>query len=67
MNQRVLYSTIVRSVTRNLCVLYLSETNSDLCRLQHKLTGFYNRDLKCLQRGTNWALNKAVCASSLKG
>jgi len=29
-------------------------TNSDLCHLQHKLTGFYNRDEKCLQRGTDW-------------
>ena len=36
-----------------LCVLYLSE-NSDLCHLQHKLIGFYNRDEKCLLRGTNW-------------
>jgi len=25
-----------------------------LCHLQHKLTGFYNRDEKCLQRGTDW-------------
>jgi hypothetical protein len=33
--------------------LYLSE-NSDLCHLQHKLIGSYNRDEKCLQRGTNW-------------
>jgi len=24
--------------------------------LQHKLTGFYNRDGKCLQRGTDWVL-----------
>ena len=37
-----------------LCVLYLSEKNSDLCHLQHKLIGFYNRDEKCLQRGTDW-------------
>jgi len=22
--------------------------------LQHKLIGFYNRDEKCLQRGTGW-------------
>jgi len=22
--------------------------------LQHKLIGFYNRDEKCLQRGTDW-------------
>ena len=33
--------------------IYL-RTNSDLCHLQHKLTGFYNRDEKCLLRGTNW-------------
>jgi len=25
-----------------------------LCHLQHKLIGFYNRDEKCLQRGTEW-------------
>ena len=31
-------------------------TNSDLCHLQHKLIGFYNRDEKCLQRGTDWVL-----------
>ena len=35
-----------------ICI-YL-RTNSDLCHLQHKLTGFYNRDEKCLQRGTDW-------------
>jgi hypothetical protein len=29
-------------------------TNSDLCHLQHKLIGFYSRDEKCLQRGTDW-------------
>jgi hypothetical protein len=29
-------------------------TNGDLCHLQHKLIGLYNRDEKCLQRGTNW-------------
>ena len=33
--------------------IYL-RTNSDLCHLQHKLTGFCNRDEKCLQRGTDW-------------
>ena len=38
-----------------ICVfcIYL-KTNSDLCHLQHKLIGFYNRDEKCLLRGTNW-------------
>ena len=33
--------------------IYL-RTNSDLCHLHHKLIGFYNRDEKCLQRGTDW-------------
>ena len=33
--------------------IYL-RTNSDLCHLQHKLIGFYNRDEKCLQSGTDW-------------
>jgi hypothetical protein len=32
--------------------IYL-RTNSDLCHLQHKLIGFYNRDENCLLRGTN--------------
>jgi hypothetical protein len=55
------YST--NSLTFNNCTLcpqcigvfciYL-RTNSDLCHLQHKLIGFYNRDGKCLQRGTDW-------------
>ena len=44
--------------------IYL-RTNSDLCHLQLKLIGFYNRDGKCLQRGTDWVLNRVVCASSL--
>jgi hypothetical protein len=29
-------------------------TNSDLCHLHNKIIGFYNRDEKCLLRGTNW-------------
>ena len=33
--------------------IYL-RTNSDLCHLQHKLIGLYNRDEKCLLHGTNW-------------
>jgi hypothetical protein len=41
--------------TLYLCI-YL-RTNSDLCHLQHKLIGFYNRDEKCLLRGTNWVFN----------
>jgi hypothetical protein len=51
------------SLTFNNCTLcphciyvfciYL-RTNSDLCQLQHELIGYYNRDEKCLQRGTVW-------------
>ena len=50
------------SLTFNNCTLcphciyvfciYL-KTNSDLCHLQDKLIGFYSRDEKCLQRGTD--------------
>ena len=38
--------------------IYL-RTNSDLCHLQHKLIGFYNRDEKCLQRGTGWVFKSS--------
>jgi hypothetical protein len=42
-------------LTLHLCVLYLSENKQRLvCHLQHKLIGFYNRDEKCLLRGTDW-------------
>ena len=41
--------------TLYLCVLYLSENKQRLvCHLQRELIGFYNRDEKCLQSGTNW-------------
>jgi len=33
--------------------IYL-RTNSKLCHLHDKLTGFYNRVEKCLLRGKNW-------------
>ena len=36
--------------------IYL-RTNSDLCHLQRKRIGFYNRGGKCLLRGTNWVFN----------
>jgi hypothetical protein len=29
-------------------------TNRSLCHLHKKLIGFYNRDEKCLKRGTDW-------------
>ena len=37
-----------------LRVLYLSENKQRLVPLKYKLIGFYNRDEKCLQRGTDW-------------
>jgi len=46
------------SLNKGVCASSLKgqylRTNSDLCHLEHKLIGFYNRDEKCLQRGTNW-------------
>ena len=39
--------------TLYVCVFIYLRINSDLCHLQHKLIGFYNRDEKCLQRGTD--------------
>ena len=54
--------------TLYLCVLYLSETkNSDLCHLQHKMIGFYNRDEKCLQRGTDWGFKQNGLRFGCKG
>jgi hypothetical protein len=43
-----------KTIKNYVFCIYL-KTNSDLCHLQHKLIGFYNRDEKCLQRGTDWA------------
>ena len=46
--------------------IYL-RTNSDLCHLQHKLTSFITamKSIHCAVR--TGSLNKAVCASYLKG
>jgi len=54
-HQQVQHSTTVDSPHTCIYVfcIYL-RTNSDLCHLQHKLIGFYNRDEKCLLRGTEW-------------
>ena len=46
--------------------IYL-RTNSDLCHLHHKLIGFYNRDEKCLLRGTNWVFKKSSLRFVFKG
>jgi len=53
------YSAVrIGSLNKSVCVSSLKgqylRTNSDLCQLQHKLIGFYNRDEKYLQCGTDW-------------
>jgi len=46
--------------------IYL-RTNSYLCHLQHKLIGFYNRDEKCLHRGTDWVFKESGLRFGFKG
>ena len=59
----LLVTWCTKSLTFNNCMIcphciyvfcIYPRTNSDLCHLQHKLIGFYNRDEKCLLRGTKW-------------
>jgi len=61
--ESLLVTSCTNSLTSNNCTLcphciyvfcIYMRTNSDLCHLQHKLIGFYNRDEKCLLRGTDW-------------
>ena len=40
--------------TLYLCVLYLAENKQWLVTLTAYIYTFYNRDEKCLLRGTNW-------------
>jgi len=50
----VSHSTTVRSAhTVFMCFVFIWEQTAT-CATQHKLIGFYNRDEKCLQRGTDW-------------
>jgi len=35
--------------------------------LQHKLIGLYNRDEKCLQRGTDWVFKYSILPFVFKG
>ena len=53
-------------VLPTLFCIYL-RTNSDLCHLQHKLIGFYNRDEKCLLRCTNWVFKQSSLHFVFKG
>jgi len=52
-HQFIIKQLYVLSHTEFVFCIYL-RTNSDLCHLQYKMIGFYNRDEKCLQRGTDW-------------
>jgi len=49
----VMHQQLYALPTLYLFCIYL-RTNSDFCPIQLKLIGFYNRDEKCLQRGTDW-------------
>jgi len=72
----LLVTGCTNSLTFNTCTLcphciyvfciYLRE-NSDLCYLQHKLIGFYSRDEKCLQRGTDWVFKYSSLRFVFKG
>jgi len=72
----LLFTWCTNSLTFNICTLcprciymfciYL-RTNSDLCHLQHKLIGFYNRDEKCLLRGTDWVFRYRSLRFVFKG
>ena len=62
LHQQVNIQQLYALSTVYLCVLYYLTTKSDLCHLHQKLVGFYNRDEKCLLRGTNWVFNlQAPC------
>jgi hypothetical protein len=74
--QSLLVTWYTNSLTFNNCTLCLHciyvfciylRTNSDLCHLQHKMIGFYNRDEKCLQRGTDWVFKLSSLRFVFKG
>ena len=42
-------------------------TAASASTIQHKLIGFYNRDEKCLQRGTDWVFKLCSLRFVFKG
>jgi hypothetical protein len=42
-----------------MCFVFTSEQTAIFRYLYHKLIGFYNRDEKCLLRGTDWVFKKS--------
>jgi hypothetical protein len=63
-NIQQLYALLTKCIY-GFCI-YL-RTKSDLCPLQHKLIGFYNRDEKCLQRGTDRVFKENSLRFAFKG
>jgi hypothetical protein len=52
--------------TLYLCIfIYLKD--SDFCPIHHKLIDFYNREEKCLLRGTNWVFKQSNLSFVFKG
>jgi hypothetical protein len=49
-----------------MCFVFIWE-QTDLCRWQHKLIGFYNRDEKCLERGIYWVFQYSGLRLGFKG
>jgi hypothetical protein len=47
-------ASVRSSHTVFMCFVFIREKKGDLCHLQHKMIGFYNRDKKYLLRGTDW-------------
>jgi hypothetical protein len=54
MHQQVENLTTVRSAHIAFMFCIYLRTNNDLYHLNPQLVSFYNRDEKCLQRGTEW-------------
>ena len=46
-----------------MCFCVDLKTNSDYFPIQHQLTGFYNRDVVCLLRGTDWIMYNHIHSS----
>ena len=55
LNKVVLQHKLIGFITQMKSVYSAVRTGAlNKAVLQHKLIGFYNRDEKCLQRGTDW-------------
>jgi hypothetical protein len=57
MHQQVEYFNNCTLCSHSIYVFCIClRTNGDLCHLHKQLIGFYNREEKCLQRGTDWGI-----------